>query len=320
MIRFVVKRIILIIPIVICVSFIVFALVDLAPGDIVDVMINSEMTQEEIDYLRASFDLDKPMIYRYAKYMINLVQGDLGVSMVTKISVWETYMYRLPNTLKLSLSSLLIGVITGLPLGIFAANRSGRLSDNATTVFAVLGISIPGFWLALLLLQLFALKLGLLPAGGMGNGIRSLILPAITGGLGLMASTTRQTRSSVLDVLKADYLRTARAKGVPENVVIRKHALGNALIPIVTVVGNSLAYVIAGSVITEQVYAWPGVGRLAVEALGARDVTTVLGTIILTTFFYVFILIIVDIAYAFVDPRIKARYTTVKKRKRKLAA
>ena len=320
MIRFVIKRIILIIPIVICVSFIVYALVDLAPGNIVDVMINSEMTQEEIDYLRASFDLDKPMIYRYVKYMINLVQGDLGVSMITKTSVWETYMYRLPNTLKLSLSSLLIGVITGLPLGIFAANRSGRLSDNATTVFAVLGISIPGFWLALLLLQLFSLRLGLLPAGGMNNGIRSLILPAITGGLGLMASTTRQTRSSVLDVLKSDYLRTARAKGVPENVVIRKHALGNALIPIVTVVGNSLAYVIAGSVITEQVYAWPGVGRLAVEALGARDVTTVLGTIILTTFFYVFILIIVDIAYAFVDPRIKARYTTVKKRKRKLAA
>ena len=320
MIRYVIKRIVLIIPIVICVSFIVYALVDLAPGNIVDVMINSDMTQEEIDYLRSSFDLDKPMVYRYVKYMLNLVRGDLGVSMITKISVWETYMYRLPNTLKLSISSLLVGIVTGLPLGIFAANHSGRLSDNATTVFAVLGISVPGFWLALLLLQLFALRLGILPAGGMGNGIRSLILPAVTGGLGLMASTTRQTRSSVLDVLKADYLRTARAKGVPERVVIRKHALGNALIPIVTVVGNSLAYVIAGSVITEQVYAWPGVGRMAIEALGARDVTTVLGTVILTTFFYVFILIVVDLVYAFIDPRIKARYTTSKKRKRKLAA
>ena len=317
---YVIKRIIMVIPVVLCVSFIVYALVDLAPGDVVDLLNTTDMTFEEIAELRRSYDLDKPMIYRYFKYMFRLAHGDLGVSMISKSSVWDTYIYRLPNTAKLALSALVVGVSCAIPLGIFAAKRSGRFADNMTTVMAVLGISIPGFWLALMLLQLFSLRLGWLPASGMNQGIRSLILPAISGGLTLMAGTTRQTRSSMLDVLKADYLRTARAKGVPESVVIRKHALGNALIPIVTVVGNMLAHALAGSVIVEQVYAWPGVGRMATEAVQKRDVPTVLGAIIMTTSFYVIILILVDIAYAFVDPRIKARYTTGRNRKRKLKA
>ena len=316
MIRYVIKRILMIIPVVICVSFIVYALIDLAPGDIVDSMINIEMTAEDVAELKALYDLDKSMVYRYGKYMINLVQGNLGMSVRSGIPVWDTYIYRLPNTLKLALTGLVIGVSCAIPLGIFAARRSGRIPDNVTTVFVVLGISLPAFWLALLFLQFFSLNLGWLPAGGMNHGIRSYILPSISAGLMLMATATRQTRSSMLDVLRADFLRTARAKGVPEKVVIRKHALGNALIPIVTVVGGSLAFSLAGSVVIEQVFAWPGVGRMAVEGVAQRDVPTALGAIIMTTVMYVIIQILVDIVYAFVDPRIKSRYVSTRRKRR----
>ena len=320
MIRYVIKRLLLIIPVVICVSFIVYALVDLAPGDIVDSLINETMTPEAIAELRSQYDLDKPMIYRYGKYMFNLIQGDLGISLRSNTSVWDTYMYRLPNTLLLAFSGLIIGVSCAIPLGIFASKHSGKIADNATTLLVILGISMPGFFMALLFLQIFAYKLAWLPAGGMQYGIRSLILPAICSGLMLMATATRQTRSSMLDVLRADYLRTARAKGVPEEIVIRKHALGNALIPIVTVIGTSLSYSLAGSVVIEQVFAWPGVGRMATEAVQQRDVPTVLGTVIMTAILYVLIQIIVDIIYAFVDPRIKAQYTSKNKKKKRAPA
>lgn len=318
MIRYVIRRILLIIPVILCVSFIVYALVDLAPGDVVDTMINESMTPEDVAALRSLYDLDKPMIYRYGKYMFHLVQGDLGSSLQTRQPIWDTYIGRLPNTLILALSGLVVGVSCALPLGIFAAKRSGKIADSATTVFAIFGISMPSFWLALLLLNVFSLRLGWLPAGGMSEGIRSLILPAFCSGLMLMASATRQTRSSMVDVLRADYLRTARAKGVPEKVVIRKHALRNALIPIITVVGGALSGALAGSVITEQVFAWPGVGRMATEAVQSRDEPTVLGCVILTSTFYVFMQIIVDIAYTFVDPRIKSRYSTPRRKKKKV--
>jgi len=319
MIRYVIRRVLLVIPVVICVSFIVYALVDLAPGNIVDSMINVNTTAEDIAALTHMYDFDKPMIYRYVKYMYNLVQGDLGTSMTNNTSIWNTFMTRLPNTLILTFSGFLIGVLCAVPLGVFAATRAGSILDSTTTVIAVLGVSMPVFWLALLMLTLFSQRLGWFPAGGMSQGLRSLILPAICSGLMLMATTTRQTRSSMLEVLKADYLRTARAKGVPENVVIRKHALGNALIPIVTVVGSLLAFSLAGSVIVEQVFSWPGIGRMITEGLLQRDVPTVLGAIIMTTILYVLIQILVDIVYAFVDPRIKSRYVSADKKKRKYA-
>jgi len=305
----------MLIPVIICVSFIVYTLVDLAPGTAIDAMITSEMTQEDVDALRAAYDLDKPMIYRYGKYMINFVQGDLGVSLVNRRSVWETYMHRLPNTLVLAFSGLIIGVAVAIPLGIQAAKKAGSIADSATTVFVVLGISMPSFWLALLLIRVFAQHLGWVPVSSIEMTFRGLVLPAVCSGVMLMATATRQTRSSMLDVLRADFLRTARAKGVPESVVINKHALGNALIPIVTVIGGSLSMSLAGSVIIEQVFAWPGVGRMAVEAVLQRDVPTVLGTVILTSTFYVLIQIIVDLVYAFIDPRIKSQYITAKRKK-----
>jgi len=290
---------------------------DLTPGTIIDNMISEAMTEADIEALRIQYNLHRPMIYRYGLYMLNLVRGDLGVSDFTQISVWDTYISRLPNTLLLSFSALIIGSVTAIPLGIFAAKRAGKIADNATTTFSLIGMSMPSFWLGLLLMLLFSYTLGWLPASGNREGIRSLILPAVCSGLILMATATRQTRSSMLEVLKSDYLRTARAKGVPEETVIRKHALGNAWIPIVTTIGSSLCIQLAGAVVIEQVFAWPGIGRMAAEAVFARDVTTTTGVVILTSILYVLVQLVVDLLYAFIDPRIKAQYTSTGKRKKR---
>ena len=319
MIRYVVKRILWLIPIVIAVSFIVYTLMDLAPGSVIDHMITDNMSEEDIEGLRRAYDLDKPMIYRYGKYMLRLVQGDLGTADYTKISVWDTYKERLPNTLLLALSSFIFGSVFAVPLGIFAARHSGTLLDNATTLFTMLGISIPNFWLGLQFILIFSLFLGWLPAGGNEDGFRSLILPAICSGLMLMASGTRQTRSSMLDVLRADYLRTARAKGVPEEVVIRKHALGNAWIPILTTFGGALCHSIAGSAVVESVFAWPGVGLTIVNAVRQRDVTMTLGCVIMTTILYALLMLLVDLMYAFVDPRVKSRFSNASAKRKKVA-
>jgi len=275
------------------------------------------MTTEDVETLRAEYDLDKPFLYRYGKYMINLVQGNLGKSFVTQMNVFDMFFFeRLPNTLLLSFSAIIIGVLLSIPLGIFAARRAGTLADAATTTFSLAGVSMPSFWLGLLLIMLFSLWLGWLPAGNNKEGIRSLILPAICSAMTLMATSTRQTRSSMLEVLKADYLRTARAKGAPEKTVIRRHALGNALIPIITAIGGSVCVSLAGSAVVENVFTWPGIGRMMVEGMISRDTPVIVGCCILTTVLYVVVMLIVDLLYAFVDPRIKSQYTTKKRRKK----
>ncbi len=318
MLRYVVKRILWLIPIIIAVSFCVYALMDMAPGSFIDSMISDGMTEEDIEALRVKYELDKPMVYRYGKYMIHLVQGDLGTSKITGVDVWNTYIERLPNTLLLAFAGLVLGSVVAIPLGIIASRRAGSLTDSAVTVLSLAGMSMPGFWLGLLLLLLFSYRIGWLPAGGM-TGFKSLIMPAVCSGFMLMATTTRQTRSSMLEVLNADYLRTARAKGVPEKVVIRKHALGNAWIPILTQLGGSLCLMIAGSAVIEYVFAWPGVGRLIVEAVSTRDVDLTLGAVIMTTFLYVLVQLIVDLLYAFVDPRIKSQYAGAARKRRRSA-
>jgi len=309
LLRYVMKRVLWLIPVIICVSFIVFALMELAPGTVVDTMLSSAATEEDKAAIMAKYDLDKPMVYRYGKYMLNLVQGDLGISDVTKVPVWDTYISRLPNTLLLSLSSLVIGSSVSIPMGIFAARRAGKIADTATTTFTLVGMSMPSFWLGLLLMYVFCFWLGWLPAGRADRGFADFILPAVCSSFMLMASSTRQTRSSMLEVLKSDYLRTARAKGIPEKVIVRKHALGNAMIPILTTIGSSLSISLAGMVIIETVFTWPGVGRATVDAVNARDVTATCGLVIMTTILYVVMQLIVDLLYAFVDPRIRAQYS-----------
>jgi len=229
--------------------------------------------------------------------------------------VWDMFMQKAPNTLKLGFVSVLLAVVLSLPLGIYAALHRGTWKDNLSMVLALTGLSMPNFWLGLLLIVLFSVKLKWLPSGG-DEGLLCLILPAITVGTGMMATMTRTTRSSMLDVIRQDYLRTARAKGVPEREVISKHALKNALIPIITIVGTQLGAVMGGAVLTETVFSWNGVGRLIVEHMNSRDIPVVTGSIIMTTMFLCLVLLAVDLLYAVVDPRIKAQYSGGKGKKK----
>ena len=316
MIRYVVRRILFLIPIIIAVSFIVFALMDLAPGSVINTVRVDMLTQEQMEEMIIAFNLDKPMIYRYGLYMVNLLQGDLGKSEQTQLDVWGLYISRLPNTLVLALASIVFGAAVGIPLGIIAARHAGTLIDNAVTFISLIGMSMPSFWLGLILIIQFTLTWKWLPTGGNSAGFRSVILPGICCGFMLMATCSRQTRSSMLEVLRADYLRTARAKGVPEKLVVRKHALGNAWIPILTTLGATLSQSIAGSAIIESVFAWPGVGRMVIEAVNNRDVTTAMGSVILTSVLYVLIQLVVDLMYSFVDPRIKSQFANTSGKRR----
>jgi len=315
-IKYAIKRVLWLIPTIIIISFIIFALLELAPGNVVDAMIGGDMTQEEIDQLYAQYDLNRSVFYRYGKYMVHLVQGDLGVSQFTKIPVAQEFFRRFPNTIILSLSGLIIGNIIAVPLGIFAAKRAGKIWDTLTTTFSLIGMSMPNFWLGLLLIIWFAYKIRIFPAGGI-TGASSFVLPAIATSFVMMATTARQVRSSMLDNMRADYLRTARAKGVSERAVINKHALGNAWIPIITVIGTTLSRTMAGSAVIESVFSFPGVGKLTVDAVMRRDVTLACGCVILTTIVYVVLLLVVDLLYAFVDPRIKSMYASGPKKKKK---
>lgn len=315
MYRYVIKRLLLMIPVIIGVSFLIFVIMDMAPGDAVDLMAPEGATAEDLAAIRHDLGLDQPVVIRYIKYMGGMLHGDLGVSYVSKTDVFATYIQKLPATIKLSFASILVSMLLSVPLGIYAATRQGSVQDNISMILAMIGLSMPNFWLGLLLIIAFSLKLGWFPSGG-DQTLSSLVLPAITIGTGLMATLTRTTRSSMLDVLRQEYLRTARAKGVPEKIVVTSHALRNALIPIITIIGTQLAGVLGGSVLTETVFAWPGVGRLIVDSLNMRDTPLVTGSIIMTTILLSIILLLVDLLYAVVDPRIKAQYVTKRGKKK----
>ena len=319
MLRYSVIRVLWMIPILLCVSFIVYALIDAAPGTIVDLKITDDMSQEAIDALYASYDLDKPMLWRYGKYMINLAQGSLGNSLVSNEPILETYLSRMWASVSLSFSGLILGILIAIPLGIFAAKHSGTILDNLTTAFTLIGLSMPGFWLGLMLLILFAHHLKIFPAVYDGTW-KCYVLPVVANGLSMSAGICRQTRSAILDVSRQDYLRTARAKGVPERRIMVKHELRNAWIPVITQIGALVAISLAGNAVIETVYSWPGTGRLLVNAITQRDSTMACGCVILTSTLYSIILLIVDLIYAFVDPRIKAAYTSKGKKKKKGAA
>ena len=308
MLRYAIRRLLQMIPVVIGVSFIIYFIMDLAPGDIVDIEAAEEgLTQEQMEQRREEYGLNDPVVIRYARYMFNFIQGDLGKSYNTNKPVLQEFMAKLPSTMKLAAASALVSVLLSLSLGIYGALHRGSIGDNIAMVLSFVGLAIPNFWLGLMLIILFALKLGWLPSGG-ANQATSIILPAITVGTGLTASLARTTRSSMLDVLGADYLRTERAKGTPEGSVVMKYALRNALIPIITIAGGQFAGALGGSVLTESVFSWPGVGRLITDSVSSRDVPMVTGGIILKTIIIGLILLAIDLLYALVDPRIKARY------------
>lgn len=306
--RYIVRRILLMIPVFLGVSLVVFFLMDLAPGDIVAFMAPQEATEEEIEQLRKELGLDGPLIQRYFRYMGNLLRGDFGMSLSMKQPVIDVFKARFPATAKLAFGSIIVAMLISVPLGIAAATHHRSWLDGFSMVTAMLGVSMPSFWLGLLLIILFALRLGWLPSGG-SHGFSSVILPAITLGAGQAGHLTRITRSSMLEVIRQDYVRTARAKGVSERVVIYKHALKNALIPIITIFGSTLGNAFGGAVAIETVFAWPGVGRLTVFAINHRDIPLATGCIMLFTMIMTVTMLLVDITYAYADPRIKARYS-----------
>jgi len=302
------------IPVILGVSFLVYFIMDMAPGDVISVIAGDQnLTTEQLAELRASYGLDKSVFVRYLLYMKNFLRGDLGTSYITHKPVLQSFMEKFPATLMLTIASILVTIIISIPLGIYSALKRGTIKDNVALVLALLGQSIPSFWLGLILIIVFSLNLHWLPSGGIG-GIKNVILPALTMGTGMTAILTRTTRSSMLDVLRQDYLQTARAKGVPEKKVILKHALSNALIPIITIAGSHFAYCLGGSVLIETVFAWPGVGRLIVDSLNSRDTVMVTGCIILKSTIIGFILLLVDLLYAVIDPRIKAQFAKGYKR------
>lgn len=309
MLRYAIKRVLLMIPVIIGVSFLIFFIMDIAPGDIVDIKIAEEgLTFEQIAQLREQYGLDKSVFERYAAYMFKFVQGDLGVSNVSGKPVWDSYFEKMPATIVLACASILVSIIISIPLGIISAIKRGTITDNVSMVLSFLGLSIPNFWLGLMLIIVVALNVPGLPTGGFTKGIASVILPAITVGTGLTATLARTTRSSMLDVLSQDYLRTERAKGHKEFTVITKYALRNALIPIITIAGGQFAVCLGGAVLTETVFSWPGVGRLIVDAVNSRDVPLVVGSIILKSISIGLVVLVVDLLYAVIDPRIKAQY------------
>lgn len=314
MIRYILKRLVMLIPVIIGVSLLIFVAMDLAPGNDLDMMYGDTLTVEEMAELYHEYGYDRSVFYRYGKYMLDFLRGDLGYSSHMKAPVMQVYLQRLPATAFLAIASIIVAHVISIPLGIYSAQRAGTLADNGSMVLALLGLSIPNFWLGLMLIIAFSLNLKMFPSGGV-NGLKSVVLPAITIGTGYTAVLTRTTRSSMIDVIRQDYLRTARAKGISEKKVINKHALKNALIPIITVSGSQMGSVLGGAALTETVFSWPGVGRLIVDAVSYRDVKLATGALIMTTMLSSIILLVVDILYAYIDPRLKAQYAGRRKKK-----
>ena len=307
--RYITKRILMLIPVILGTSLLVFCVMALAKGDAVTVMTAGQpLSTEQIEELRESLGLNRPLLVRYFDYLLDICRGDFGTSIISGEPVLKLFLSKFPATVKLALAATAVNIVLSIPLGIFSARHQGSLADNGAMVVGLVGLSMPSFWLGLMLMTVFCVNLKWLPALSTAGDFKSIILPAIALGTGMMATSTRTTRSAMLDVLRQDYLRTARAKGVPEKVVINKHALKNAMIPILTTTGTQLAKAFGGGAVIEMVFAFPGVGKLLVDAIDTRDTNLACGCIILQTTITVVVLLLVDLLYGFVDPRIKAQY------------
>ncbi|MEK6680565.1 MAG: nickel ABC transporter permease [Nitrospirota bacterium] len=302
--RYILKRLILFFPVIFGVVTLVFFLIHLMPGDPVEVMLGETALSSEKEDLRKSLGLDKGIGEQYLIFLKNARKGDLGKSVHTKRPVLETVIERYPATLELTIAALIIAILISIPAGIISAVKKDSFVDRGFMLFALLGVSIPNFWLGPLLIILFSIQLGWLPVAGR-ESIYHLILPAITLGMGMSAILSRMTRASMLEVLNKEYIITARAKGLSSAVVIMKHAFRNALIPVVTVIGLQFGALLAGAVITETIFSWPGIGRLMIQGIYTRDYPIVQGCILIIALSYVLINLITDILYSYIDPRIK---------------
>lgn len=320
MIRYIVKRLLWLIPVLLGVITISFILTAITPGDPVDSLIGADASQEAKDALRANLGLDQPIYVRYVKYIVNFVtKGDLGTSYRSKQPVLQEILYRYPRTMLLAFASLALAVLIGVPLGILSAVKQNTLIDNASMATSLVAVSMPQFWLGLLLIIAFAVKLKWFPSSGVTK-TAGWVLPIVTCGLSAAANIARITRSSMLEVIRQDYVRTARAKGQKDSLIIFQHALKNALIPIITSVGSQVSVMLGGTVTIEAVFSIPGIGKYMVDSLSMRDYPAIQGGILFLAIVFSIVNLLVDIAYAYVDPRIMAKYKSKKRKAKKQAA
>lgn len=305
MIRFFLKRCISMIPVLLVVSILAFAFVHLLPGDPARMMAGQDADPATVELLRQQLGLDKPLPVQYFRYIGNLFSGDLGMSLRTKIPVFDEIALRYAPTMVLAMTGMAWSVVFGVFFGAVAAIYSGKWQDYLAMFVSVSGISVPQFWLGLLLIQLFAVYLGWFPVAGYTGKLSELILPSLTLGATVAAIMARFTLSAFLDVLSEEYISTARAKGVSERLVMWKHAFRNALIPVVTMIGLQFGFLLGGSVVVETVFAWPGLGRYMIEAVSVRDYPVLQALLLLYSFHFVFINLLVDMVYALINPEIR---------------
>lgn len=300
---FILRRLLLSIPTLLGVLVVAFLLLYVAPGDPVMAMVGERADEETIARLRTELRLDDPLPVQFGHYIAGIARGDLGKSYITNRPIREDILERFPKTLQLAGAAMFLATILGVSLGVMSARNPGGLIDRFGLGIAYLGISFPVYWVGLLLILLFAVTLHWLPPSGFG-GIRYLILPALALGMRSIAFLARMTRTAMLDALSADFVRTARAKGLPERLVVSRHALRNAMIPIITVLGLDFGAYLTGSILTETIFSWPGLGRYVVNAIARRDLPAIQGSVLFLSAVFVLVNLITDVAYAKADPRV----------------
>lgn len=309
--RYIIKRLGMMVILLLGLTFIVFSSLYFAPGDPAEIAAGASATAEEVERMRVYLGLDQPFLVQYGRYLIGLLQGDLGTSLITRQPILDELLVRLPNTLNLAVSSMIFACIIGIPLGIIAAIKKDTILDNLLTTFSLFGISIPNFWLGTVLIIVLCVIFPIFPPGGMTEpfwtptGFRQAFLPSLSLGMQVAASFMRIGRSSMLDVLESDYIRTARSKGLKEKTVIVVHALKNAMIPIMTQMGTSFGGLLGGAMVTEQVFAINGIGSYLINAISQRNYYAVQSTVLIIAFMFVVVNLIVDILYCVIDPRIR---------------
>lgn len=307
--RYVLKRILWMIPIVIGVAVLVFTLMTFCPGNPAEIILGSTATEEALAAKTEELGLNDPFLVRLGRYLSDVfIKRDLGASWSTNVSIMTSIGERLPRTLVLTIVTLTLAFGLGIPLGVMAATHQNKWQDSVSMIIALIGVAIPNFWLALMFILFFSVRLGWFPSMGINDGLKSYVLPAATAMMGAFATCARQTRSSMLEVIRSDYITTARSKGVPERDVIYKHALKNGLIPIITMFGSTFGHMLGGMMIIETVYAIPGMGTYIITAVNNRDYPVVQGGTIFLAITFSVCMLLVDLAYAAVDPRIKAQY------------
>ena len=315
MTRYIIGRVLGAIPLLLGISLLMFLLVNVAPGNpFQELLLNPGTRPEDVQALKEAYGLDKPLPVRYFVWLGNVVQGDFGNSLKNYTSVRESVLSRLPNTLKLTVAAFILALIFSIPVGVYSAVRRNSVFDYVTTVASVAGVSIPVFWLGLMLILVFAVQLGWLPTGGVvptrGEAgilvqLKHLILPAFVLAITEIAGWTRYIRGQMLEVIRQDYIRTAQAKGLRERLVIFRHALRNALLPLVTLFGLTIPAFFSGALVTETIFAWPGIGLLTFEAATQRDYPVIMGTVMFSAFLVILGNLLSDIGYSLLDPRIK---------------